>query len=187
MLVLAAAWLGGCATTSPKMPPPPPPPPAAVLEAAPTGMTRLYLLRPGFNDAARRESPTLLIDGRAVLDIGDMSYSSLVLAPGRHELALRPGPFDARSWAARISFSAAPNDILFLAVLKEFEPAGSGNGRVAGASPGPQPAVPAAASPGHSVRAGGVTFEFMRQVDAMPLLPGLVFIRPGADRPGTLP
>lgn len=164
------------------MPPPPPPPPAAVLEAAPSGMTRLYLLRPGFNDASRRESPTVLIDGQATLDIVHKSYSSLVLAPGRHELAVRPGPFDARSWAARISFRAAPNDILFLAVLKEFDPATG-----TGVAPGPPAVVPVTAAAGQSVRSGGVSFEFMRQVDAMPLLPDLVFVRPAADRPGVRP
>lgn len=164
------------------MPPPPPPPPAAVLEAAPSGMTRLYLLRPGFNDASRRESPSLLIDGQAILDIAHKSYSSLVLAPGRHELTLRPGTFDARSWAARISFRVAPNDILFLAVLKEFDPATGTSGAF-----GQQAAAPVIAAAGQSARSGGVTFEFMRQVDAMPLLPELVFIRPGTSHPGARP
>ena len=186
-MMMVTAVLGGCGAPpakKPVLPPPPPPPPAAVLEAAPSGMTRLYLLRPGYSDAARRESPTVLVDGQAVLRIADKSYSSLVLAPGRHELALRPGVFDARSWAARISFNAAPNDIVFLAVLKEFEPAGATG---AGAAPGPAAAASAAASvvaaAGQSVRAGGVTFEFMRQVDAMALLPALAFVRPGADGP----
>ena len=145
-------------------------------------MMRLYLLRPGFNDATRRESPTLLIDGQELFEIGHKSYSSLVLAPGRHELALRPGAYDARSWSARISFKATPNDIVFLAVLKEFEHAGS-----AGAALGPPAVLPVAAVAGQSARSGGVTFEFMRQVDAMLLLPDLLFVRPGTDRPGARP
>jgi hypothetical protein len=164
------------------MPPPPPPPPAALLEAAPSGMTRLYLLRPGFNDASRRESPRLLIDGQVVLDIAHKSYSSLVIAPGRHELSLRPGNFDARSWAARISFRVAPNDILFLAVLKEFDPATG-----TAAASGQPAAVPLTAAAGQSARSSGVTFEFMRQVDAMPLLTELVFIRPGTSLAGSRP
>ena len=173
--------LTGCATRTPAVavpPPPPTPAEAATLQAAPPGMTRLYILRPGISDAGRADSPMVLVDGQEVAELGHRGFSSVALPPGARELSLRPGRHDARGWAARLRFRAAPGEILFLAVLREVD---------SGAPALPAAPVSLAPLPGASARAGGVSFEFMRQIDALPMLPALQFARPQVERIGARP
>lgn len=158
--LLACAALASCAVrpAGPGLPPPPPPAAdAAVLRAAPPGMTRLYVLRPGISDAGRADSPALWIDGQPLVDLPHRGFTSVALPPGMRELSLHPGRYDARAWATRMRLRAAPGDILFLAVLREAEGAAADR---------------------------AVTFEFMSQGDAMALLPTLQFVRPLHERLG---
>lgn len=149
-----------------------------VLEAAPPRMARLYILRSGAADPARREAPVIHVNGKKVFALAIESYSSIALEPGTYSLALKPGEFEARSWESTVGISIQANALYFLSVFKEHEPAATARPP----SPGPT-AANLIARPGQSVRVAGVSFEFLDQIEAVKLLPALNFVRPGDPLP----
>lgn len=153
-----------------------------VLEAAPPAMARLYIFRAGAGGHLVRESPQLQLDSKKVVDLAAESYSSIAIEPGGHTLTLKPNEFEARSWSSAIRFDARPGHFYFLSIFKEYEPVGA-----ARPMPPAQAAVPLMSRPGQSVRAAGVSFEFVDQIDAVKVLPGLTYLRPGGPLPYVAP
>ena len=153
-----------------------------VLEAAPPAMARLYIFRAGAGGHLARESPRLQLDGKKVVELAAESYSSIAIEPGSHTLTLKPNEFEARSWNSAIKFDARPGHFYFLSIFKEYEPVGA-----ARSIPPAQAFVPLISRPGHSVRAAGVSFEFVDQIEAVKVLPGLSYQRPGDPLPFVAP
>lgn len=149
-----------------------------VLEAAPSGMARLYIFRSGVSDYMVRESPTLQLNGKQIIQLATESYTSIALAPGIYTLALHASDFGSRSWNSAVGFNIRPNSFYFLSVFKEYEPTGA----IRQASPAPAP-VQMIANPGQFVRVAGVTYEFIEQLDAVKQLPNLKYLRPGDPMP----
>jgi hypothetical protein len=114
VLCFATLALAACASR----PPPPKIPhgvPFSGVEAPPPGSARLYVFRPDFAESLNGERPTLLVNGVAQSLLGREQYDSFSLKPGRHVIALSPGPKEASTWSSETSVELEAGAVYFLA------------------------------------------------------------------------
>ena len=86
------------------------------------GQALLYIFRPELDRIRKGESPTLVIDGAAVVRLPHATYVELPLKPGQHVLQLAPGDRESEKWATQGQFSVEADHTYFVAVWNRDQP-----------------------------------------------------------------